>query len=423
VFPEDQAAAPAKGSSRNFVAAVRVHLANGGHAPYRLFLATSTGFFAVEDSDGQVNVYPAGRPRIIPHSEAVAFWSCASGSDPRSAGAITVLGCADNTLTALDVRGQSALVTLDCSGNELTQLALTGLTALENLYCQGNPLADLDLRPCHSLTFLRHASRAFGSSKIACPSLSRALACHDEPLIFFHPAQTAGLRDTTNDTLCAAKYTSPRIRSLTPEEAGIREIAYALKKAAPQAVAIAAPAMAALINGPCWLVPIPASDCTLDANLALARAVAALVPGARVKLAIARSQPVPSSTNLRRRGRVGLQSHEHHFIRTADPMNALPLYFVDNVITTGNTIRAARAALGWGTGLAYADASSPFHNRLTQAAPHAAVRLPPTTTTVPGDMVFPADQAAAPTPGSSRNFPTAADPVPNIRPPPVAPPL
>ena len=49
-------------------------------------------------------------------------------------------------------------------------------------------------------------------------------------------------------------------------------------------------------------------------------------------------------------------------------MNPLPLYFVDNVVTTGNTIRAARAVLGWGTGLAYADASSPFNQRLRRAA-------------------------------------------------------
>jgi hypothetical protein len=41
---------------------------------------------------------------------------------------------------------------------------------------------------------------------------------------------------------------------------------------------------------------------------------------------------------------------------------------VDNVITIGNTIRAARAVLGWGTGLAYGDASSPFNHRLRQVA-------------------------------------------------------
>ena len=113
--------------------------------------------------------------------------------------------------------------------------------------------------------------------------------------------------------------------------------------------------MAALIAGPCWLVPIPASDGNQTANLVLARA-------------IARSQPVESSTERRRRGLSGLQPEEHHFFRTAGPMEPLPLYFVDNVITTGNTVLAARAVLGWGTGLAYGDASCLFNNRLRQVA-------------------------------------------------------
>ena len=44
-------------------------------------------------------------------------------------------------------------------------------------------------------------------------------------------------------------------------------------------------------------------------------------------------------------------------------MQALPVYFVDNVITTGTTLAACRRALGWGTGLAYADASTPRNIR------------------------------------------------------------
>jgi hypothetical protein len=163
------------------------------------------------------------------------------------------------------------------------------------------------------------------------------------------------------------KYVSPRLRTLTQQEADIRATAHALKVPTPEALAVAAPAMAALISGPCWLVPIPASDTSIDANLALARAIAAMVPAARVKIAIARTEPVASSTSRRRRGISGLTSKEHHFVRTAGPMNALPTYFVDNVITTGNTIRAARAAIGWGTGLTYADASSQFNSRLGQA--------------------------------------------------------
>ena len=37
-------------------------------------------------------------------------------------------------------------------------------------------------------------------------------------------------------------------------------------------------------------------------------------------------------------------------------MEILPLYFVDNVITTGTTTAACLRALGPGVGLAYADA-------------------------------------------------------------------
>ena len=372
-FPTNQAADSKGSGSRTFPSPTPVcQIANGGRAPYHLFLSTSTGFFAVADSAGQVEIFRAGCPRIVPASEAIAFSSCANGSDARSAGVITVLGCADNALDVIDVRGQSALVTLDCSDNRLTDLDLSGLTALENLYCDGNPLSGLDLSPCHALTSIRHPSRQLGCTDLP----------HGESLFpLFFAARSAGLRDTTNDTLCARKYISPRIRPLTLEETEIRSTAYALKHADPDAIAVAAPAMAALISGPCWLVPIPASDTSIDGNLSLARAIAELVPGARVKLAIERSQAVPSSTNRRRHGRCGLHPDEHHFVRAAGPMNALPLYFVDNVITTGNTIRAARAVLGWGTGLAYADASSPFNNRLRQAAatrtfPRAAAPAP-----------------------------------------------
>jgi hypothetical protein len=164
--------------------------------------------------------------------------------------------------------------------------------------------------------------------------------------------------------LAVTRYVSPRLRPLTPSEAQIRAIAYALKEADPQAIAAAAPAMAALIRGPCWLVPIPASDTSLKANLALAEAVATLVPGARVVTALARTHPVASSTDRRRRGLSGLAASEHHFVRIGPPMDGLPLYFVDNVVTTGNTIRAARAALGRGTGLVYGDAGSPFKQHL-----------------------------------------------------------
>ena len=115
--------------------------------------------------------------------------------------------------------------------------------------------------------------------------------------------------------------------------------------------------MAALIDGPCWLVPIPASNGSLIANLALARAIADLVLGARVKVAIGRAHPVESSASRRMRGLLGLTVEQHAIIRLCGPIQLVPVYFVDNLITTGTTIAACRRALGWGIGLAYADAS------------------------------------------------------------------
>jgi hypothetical protein len=155
----------------------------------------------------------------------------------------------------------------------------------------------------------------------------------------------------------AAKYVAIRYRAPSPEEIIARRTARDLKIPTAAAIQIAAPQMAALIDGPCWLVPVPASNGSLIANLALARAIAELVLGARVKCAIGRVYPVESSAGHRMRGLPGLTVEQHAIIRTGGPIQLMPLYFVDNVITTGTTIAACRRALGWGIGLAYADAS------------------------------------------------------------------
>jgi hypothetical protein len=167
----------------------------------------------------------------------------------------------------------------------------------------------------------------------------------------------------------AAKYVPIGCRTPSPEEIIVRRTARELKIPTAAAIQIAAPLMAALIDGPCWLVPVPASNGSLIANLALARAIAEFVLGARVKCVVGRAYPVESSASRRMHGLLGLTVEQHVIIRTAGPMQLLPVYFVDNVITTGTTIAACRRALGWGIGLAYADASRcpilpPLRNRL-----------------------------------------------------------
>jgi len=154
-----------------------------------------------------------------------------------------------------------------------------------------------------------------------------------------------------------SKYVGLGWRTASPEEILIRRIARDLKIPTNEALSKAAPEMAALIDGPCWLVPVPASEGNVLANRALANAIAALVPGARVICALARAQPVMASTERRARGLPGPTIEEHCIVRIAGPIRLLPVYFIDNVVTTGTTLAACRCALGWGSGLTYADAS------------------------------------------------------------------
>ena len=155
----------------------------------------------------------------------------------------------------------------------------------------------------------------------------------------------------------ARLYVSPRTRPLNAEEAETRRLAYALKVDNPEAVKIAARDMAALIDGPCWLVPVPTSRGTVAPNLALALEIAKHVSGARVAPHLCRVKPVASSCERHRRQLGPIAVEDHHLIRRGPPLIVRPLYFVDNVTTSGNTMKAAHAAFGFGAGLVFADAS------------------------------------------------------------------
>ena len=144
---------------------------------------------------------------------------------------------------------------------------------------------------------------------------------------------------------------------MNAEERETRRIAYDLKDAIPDAIHAAAPEMARLIDGPCWLVPVPTSKGSISPNLALALTIAKLVPGARVAPHLYRRAPVESSCSRHRRAAGPIPVEAHGFIRRGPPLTVRPLYFVDNVTTSGNTLEAARRAFGFGEGLVYADAS------------------------------------------------------------------
>jgi len=169
--------------------------------------------------------------------------------------------------------------------------------------------------------------------------------------------------------IAAHKYVSPRARPLTPDEAEVRRIAYALKVPTAEACEIAARDLAPLLDAAeapdthIVLMPVPASTGSLDANRLLANELAAELHRryhtrrAQVRITVGRQHPVESSCVRRRRGMLGLQRDEHAIIRIAGPLTATgtAYYFVDNMATSGATLAACRAALGFGEGIAWAD--------------------------------------------------------------------
>ena len=160
--------------------------------------------------------------------------------------------------------------------------------------------------------------------------------------------------------LAARKYHTPRHGPLTFEQTETRRLAYAIKTTASPSSDFdtAARDMAALITVPCWLVPIPDSTGNTDANTRLASMIAGYCPGAQVVKAISRTQPVQSQCSRHKLALGPIPPDQHHFARTRKTLTLRQTYFVDNVTTSGHTLEAARAALGFGAGLVFADAAS-----------------------------------------------------------------
>jgi len=90
--------------------------------------------------------------------------------------------------------------------------------------------------------------------------------------------------------LAARKYPNPRNGPLSRAEAETRRLAYAIKdlRSPTRDFETAACEMAALITGPCWLVPLAASDGSTRANTILAAHIARHRPGTQIAKALAR---------------------------------------------------------------------------------------------------------------------------------------
>lgn len=143
----------------------------------------------------------------------------------------------------------------------------------------------------------------------------------------------------------AVLYVSPRQRNLTPVEARVRDVAYALKTAETWAVAEAALWMAPWIPHGSTLVPIPSSKGCTRVNYVLAQELLRRCCKLVIRDVLSRVQPVQSSRKLRASGVRGLAPTDHGMIYTPGEELLEPVIFVDNVLTTGSTFEAARRAL------------------------------------------------------------------------------
>ena len=119
----------------------------------------------------------------------------------------------------------------------------------------------------------------------------------------------------------SSSYPSQRNGQLSLKQDETRRLAYAIKTTASLSTDFdtAAREMAALITGPCWLVPIPNSTGNTDANTRLASLIAMHCPGAQIVKAIYRTQPIASQCDRHKHALGPIPSDQHHLAAPAKP--------------------------------------------------------------------------------------------------------
>lgn len=162
-------------------------------------------------------------------------------------------------------------------------------------------------------------------------------------------------------TVSARLFVQTGRRPRNAEEQSVYMRAYLLKsEACPNEIVEAcASDMAILISGEtCILIPAPDCKGGTGPNLRLALSIQVRTRGkAQVIDILTRSCPTASQCQRHRRGEAALLPEELNItVRPHKLFTLKKVYFVDNVTTSGATIQACHDALGFGTGLVYAEA-------------------------------------------------------------------
>jgi len=172
------------------------------------------------------------------------------------------------------------------------------------------------------------------------------------------------MRTMQVSTLAAHRYVSSHAAHRTQADIRRRLNAYALKSPdCPQEVIeeCAADMAALIVKERCILIPVPDHTGNTATNRRLAEAIALHARCSRVEVRdiFTRAEPVESTCARHRKKQGPLPVEAHRIVaRQHEPFHLAPIYYIDNVTTSGNTLAACAAALfGFGTGLVYADAT------------------------------------------------------------------
>lgn len=146
-----------------------------------------------------------------------------------------------------------------------------------------------------------------------------------------------------------------------------REMAKRIKNAADdEALQQAAQEMAPLVPKGAVLIPAPSSTGLNRSMVVLANYIASLTEG-KVVEAIKRIHPVASSMMLRQAGKAAVSLEEHIAsmeLVIRPPQHVTKVVVIDNVVTSGNTLKAMEAHLGVEVqAVVYADASRYVRSR------------------------------------------------------------
>lgn len=158
------------------------------------FVITTSGFFAVEDGDGNITTYVSGAAGDFPAAnDQLTIWSCTSLADSSAAGDVVQLLVQESGLTALDVSDLTALQVLNCSTNQLAVLDLSGLLELTDVNCAGNQIASLNIASALGLQNLSCTTNLLTSLDVSGLSALEYLACDNNQLAVLNVAGLSSL--------------------------------------------------------------------------------------------------------------------------------------------------------------------------------------------------------------------------------------